>query len=116
MALTKPSGVRTRQPDYEKMVERWRRCEDAAEGEHAIHKAGTKYLPKLAEETDTDYQARLKVRVLQCRMADYQRPQGMLFRKPPQRTVPASIEPFMADVDMRVLRSTYSRRTLPRNC
>ena len=60
MAMTKPSGVRTTHPSYEAMVERWKRCKDAAEGEHAIHKAGTKYLPKLAEETDPDYQARLK--------------------------------------------------------
>jgi len=97
----KPSGVRTRHPDYEAMVDRWKRCEDAAEGECAIHKAGTKYLPKLAEELDTDYQARLKrTPFFNAVWRTISGLKGMLFRKSPQRTVPASIEPFMADVDM----------------
>jgi hypothetical protein len=101
MADIKPSGVRTRHPQYEAMLERWKRCEDAAEGEHAIHKAGTKYLPKLAEETDPDYQARLKrTPFFNAVWRTISGLKGMLFRKSPQRTVPASIEPFMDDVDM----------------
>jgi len=101
MADMKPSGVRTQHPQYQAMVERWKRCEDAAEGEHAIHKAGTKYLPKLAEETDTDYQARLKrTPFFNAVWRTISGLKGMLFRKSPQRTVPPGIEPFMADVDM----------------
>ena len=101
MAELKPKGVRATHPDYDKMVERWKRCEDAAEGEHAIHKAGAKYLPKLAEETDADYQARLKrTPFFNAVWRTISGLKGMLFRKSPQRVVPASIEPFMADVDM----------------
>jgi hypothetical protein len=49
--------VNTQHPDYSTMVGRWKRCRDAADGEDAVHNAAETYLPKLKDQTPTDYQA-----------------------------------------------------------
>ena len=42
-------------PDYKKRLPQWTRCADAIEGADAIRAGGTKYLPKLPAQTDSDY-------------------------------------------------------------
>jgi hypothetical protein len=98
---TKAKGVRTTHPDYDRMSPTWRKCRDFVAGQLAIHNAGTAYIPKLKDETDVDYQARLK-------RSDFFNGTwitirafiGMLFRKSPTKEVPASIEAHLADVTM----------------
>lgn len=79
---TKPTGVRTTHPDYDAMAPSWKRCRDAAAGERAIHAAGEAYLPKLAEELDRDYQARLmRTPWFNATWRTISGLRGMLFRK-----------------------------------
>lgn len=94
---TKPTGVRTTHPEYDAALPKWRRCRDAAAGEDAVHAAGEIYLPKLAEETDKDYQARLKrTPFFNASWRTIAGLRGMLFRKP------AEVEgvDYTDDIDM----------------
>lgn len=98
--ISKPSGVRTTHPEYDRMLPLWEKCANAAEGEHAIHAAGEKYLPRLAEETDKDYAARkARTPFFNAFWRTVSGLKGMLFRKDPQVEA-ASIKAYIDDVDM----------------
>jgi len=96
------SGVRTQHPEYTEMLEIWEACEDAAEGEPAIHKAGTKYLPMLSGETASEYSARKKrTPFFNAYWKTISGLKGMLFRKSPTlNPVPPGVADYMDDVDM----------------
>lgn len=49
--------IDTTHPLYRKHYPRWRRAQDASDGEDAVKDAGTTYLPKLEEQTDDEYRA-----------------------------------------------------------
>jgi hypothetical protein len=101
VSMEKQKGVRTTHPEYDEMLETWQRCDDATEGEKEIHSGTVKYLPKLAEEKDTDYQSRLKrTPYFNAVWRTISGLKGMLFRKAPVVEVPASIEPYLTDIDM----------------
>jgi hypothetical protein len=98
---TQKRGVRTEHPDYVRMAASWDRCRHAAEGERKIHEKGVVYLPKLAAETDTDYNARkARTPFFNATSRTISGLKGMMFRKAPMVEVPAAIEPFLADIDM----------------
>lgn len=93
--------VWTTHPDYERFAPKWKRVRDCIAGQDAIHAAGEDYLPKLKDEADADYRARLKrsdffnatwrtIAVLG----------GMAFRKPPTVEVPGAIEPYVEDINL----------------
>lgn len=94
-------GVDTTHPDYDKFAPKWKRARDCVAGQDAIHKAGKDYLPRLKDEQDDDYKARVK-------RSDYFNGTwrtiaalaGMAFRKPPTVDVPAGIESYLEDVTM----------------
>ena len=94
-------GVSTQHPEYEEYAPVWKKARDCVEGERAIHKATTEYLPRLKEESSIDFAARIKRTPF---FGAYWRTisglKGMLFRSSPQVLVPASVEPYMTDVDM----------------
>lgn len=99
--MSKAKGVSTQHPDYAAMLPLWDKCDDAAEGEHAVHAAGVKYLPRLREEDDQDYKARLhRTPFFNATWRTISGLKGMLFRKEPVVEVPAAIEPYLLDVDM----------------
>jgi len=87
--------------DYDEMLSRWQACEDASDGQYEIHKAGEKYLPRLKDQSNDDYNA-YKSRALfyNATWRTIAGLQGMLFRKPPTVDVSASLEPLLEDVTM----------------
>ena len=46
------SDLTKEHPSFIEMKSRWEMCEHAAEGEHAVHKEGVKYLPKLKSKIE----------------------------------------------------------------
>jgi hypothetical protein len=94
-------GVRSTHPDYDAYSPKWKRCRDVIAGQDAVQKAGPAYLPRLKDEEDCDYQARVKrsdffngtARTIDALV-------GMAFRKPPTDDVPASLKPYLEDVTL----------------
>lgn len=93
--------VNTKHDSYGRMIERWERCRDAADGQDAIHARGEKYLPKLKDQTPTEYDA-YKGRAVfyNATWRTIAGLLGMLFRKPPHVEVAKSVEPLLDDVTM----------------
>lgn len=97
----KAKGVRTLHPQYEKMLPLWEKCMDAVEGEDAVHKASTKYLPKLRAEDDKDYNARLaRTPFFNATWRTISGLKGMIFRKDAVFEEPPALESYLKDVDM----------------
>lgn len=94
-------GVSTTHALYDQFAPQWKRARDCIGGEDAIHLSGTIYLPRLKDEDNLNYLARLK-------RSDFFNGTartiaglgGMAFRKEPTVTVPAGIETYLEDVTM----------------
>lgn len=99
--MAKPiTGVRTQHPEYTAMLDRWRKCRDGSTGEWAVHKAGETYLPKLTDETDKAYQARLKRSpFFNATWRTIAGLRGMLFRKPGSVELPTVIRAYEPNID-----------------
>jgi hypothetical protein len=83
-------SVRTQHKQYQKYIGKWKRCRDVAEGQDAVHEAGTDYLPKLKVQTDEDYRAyRNRAPFFNATWRTISGLTGMLFRKPPKIESPA---------------------------
>jgi hypothetical protein len=94
-------GVATHHPGFDAYAPKWKRCRDVSDGQDAVHKAATAYLPKLKDETQVDYDARVKrSNFFNGTWRTLAVLNGMLFRKPPKMSVPAGIEDYLADVDL----------------
>jgi hypothetical protein len=92
-------GVDTTNPQYDKLAPKWKRCRDAAEGQDAVHAAGELYLPKLKDQEWDDYVAyKTRAGFFNATWRTIAGLQGMLFRKPPVVTVPASVEPLLLSI------------------
>jgi Domain of unknown function (DUF4055) len=101
MPVTANKGVRTTHPDYDKMAPIWKKCRDIVAGQTAVHAATVAYLPKLHQETDDGYKARLKRSdFFNGTWITVRAFVGMLFRKAPTTDVPKGIEPHLKDVTM----------------
>ena len=86
------------------MADRWRTCRDVVEGSHAIHAAGTRYLPPLAghnpgarDDTYWAYNKRAFFYSASARTIDGLA--GMVFRKPPVVVNPPGSDDLIADID-----------------
>lgn len=101
MNMEKDKGVRTQHPDYIKNSPLWKKCNDAAEGEHVIHAAGETYLPRLAEELDADYEARkARTPFFNATWRTISGLKGMLFRKAPTYELAAAVKAYADDIDL----------------
>jgi len=99
--MQKPKGVRATHKDYDEYKPIWDTCSDVVDGQRAMHAARERYLPKLKDEGEEDYIARLKRSdFFNATWRTISGLVGMAFRKPPTITVPAGIEPFMKDIDL----------------
>lgn len=93
--------VATTHPTYDKLLPKWTRCSDAVDGQDAVRGKREAYLPKLGDESDTDYAARLKRSdFFNATWRTIAGLTGMAFRKPATVEVPAAIEPMLADVNL----------------
>ena len=92
--------VDTHHSQYAKMLPIWEKCNDAVEGQHAIHMAGTKYLPELKDQTPEDYNAyKLRASFFNATGRTLDGLVGMVFRKAP--VVEATgIDNILADIDL----------------
>lgn len=86
--------------EYNKFEIQWKMCRDANEGQFAIHKAGSAYLPRLSGQNDDEYSA-YKSRALfyEATGRTIQGLTGMIFRKPPE-IEHGAMEDFDNDVNL----------------
>ncbi len=111
--------VTTKHPDYLRNIEKWERCRDAVDGEDAIKAKGEKYLPRLSGQEpqtasvlkssregvnttgDKDYKA-YKSRALwyNATARTVEGLTGLIFRKAPIITIPASMAAITEDITM----------------
>jgi hypothetical protein len=93
-------SVKYQHPDYDNMITKWERCTDVCAGQDAVHKAADRYLPRLTEQTDTEYKAyRDRTPFYNATWRTIVGLQGMLFRKPPRVDTPESMAELIANVD-----------------
>ncbi len=96
-----PSIVSTQHPKYLEKAEQWKDCRDVVAGSKAIKDAGIRYLPALKDQTVEDYNAyKTRASFFNATWRTISALAGMLFRKPPEIEVAASVEPLLEDVTM----------------
>lgn len=93
--------VDSHHPLYDSMSDSWQSCRDCVAGQKAIHAAGERYLPKLTDQTDSDYQAyKTRAQFFNATWRTISALSGMIFRRPPVIDVAPSVEPYLDDVSM----------------
>ena len=93
--------VDTHHSQYAKMLPIWEKCNDAVEGQHAIHMAGTKYLPELKDQTPDDYNAyKLRASFFNATGRTLDGLVGMIFRKAPIVEVPSGMDAIVGDINL----------------
>lgn len=94
--------VKTQHAEYLKMKRKWDRCMHAACGQDAIHEMGELYLPRLLKQEDEEYKAyRNRALFYNATWRTIVGLQGMIFRRPPEWTVPDTVKDMMENVDLR---------------
>lgn len=94
-------GVKATHRDYDKYSPKWKRVRDVLDGQDAMHKAGEAYLPKLTNESDADYKARVKRSdFFNASWRTVDGLSGLIFRKAPNVNVPGGIEDFLEDITL----------------
>lgn len=92
--------VDTHHSQYSKMLPIWNRCNDAVEGQQAVHNAGKVYLPELKDQTPDDYNAyKLRASFFNASGRTLDGLVGMVFRKAPVIEA-TGIDNILADVDL----------------
>ena len=95
------STVDTQHKDYATMLPKWKRCRDTVSGQDAIQAAGELYLPRLKDQTDSDYNAyKLRAQFYNAIWRTINALQGMIFRKEPTIEVAPSVDELLDDVTM----------------
>ena len=93
--------VDSQHEQYVKLLPLWQRCNDAVEGQHAIHSAGKVYLPALKDQTYDDYDAyKLRATYFNAVGRTLDGLVGMIFRKAPVIDVPSSMQSIIDDIDL----------------
>lgn len=88
-------------PQVSKYEKHWRKVRDATAGESAIHDAGVRYLPKLKDESQADYKARVgRTSWYNATWRTLSGLHGMLFRKDPVIEAPAGVKALLDDVTL----------------
>lgn len=93
--------VNTTHPDFDKFIDKWTRCRHVSDGQDAVHRAGTKYLPKLADQEPDEYTAyKARVGFYNATWRTLSGLLGMMFRKPPAKDLPGGLASYEDDIDM----------------
>ena len=94
-------GVANTHGNYKEMSAMWKRCRDAADGQSAVHDAGTEYLPMLADQSASEYSSyKTRANFYNATWRTISGLQGMIFRKPAFVKVPSVVEPLLEDVSL----------------
>lgn len=87
--------------EYAAAQTRWAKCRDAIDGEDAVHGSGETYLPKLKEQSATDYSAYvMRTPFYNATARTIDGLVGMIFRKNPDVTAPAALDAIRADMTL----------------
>src|SRR5687767_1970413 len=98
---TLKAPVQSQHPEYIHFLPKWERCRDVAAGQDAVHGAGAKYLPRLKDQEDPEYDAyKMRAVFFNATWRTIDGLRGMIFRRPPKVEVPASVEELLKDVDL----------------
>ena len=93
-------AVSTAHPDYTLHLDEWLTTRDACAGQGAIKGAAERYLPHFSPHDEERYKQYLKRAYFLGVTGRTKRSLiGMVFRKPPTYTLPASIESLLEDID-----------------
>ena len=91
----------TTHSEYAAAQARWMACRDVIDGEDAVHKGGDRYLPKLTDQTTSDYKAYvMRAPFYNATSRTIDGLVGLLFRKDPMLTVPAAMQPIIDDMTL----------------
>lgn len=91
--------VDTPHPEYTKAAGRWQRMRDVVAGQDAVHGATIIYLPKLKDESEARYKARLgRTPFFEATARTVEGLVGMLFRKPLIVECPDALRALLGDV------------------
>lgn len=87
-------------PEYIAAATAWRKCRDCSEGEEAVQFAGVRYLPKLGDQTDPDYEAyKLRARFFNAFAKTISGHTGLILRTPINLITPDSFDEVKDNID-----------------
>lgn len=87
--------------NYQAFAEKWMRTRSANEGQTAVHRAGEKFLPRLAEQSDNDYSSyKMRATYFNATGRTLDGLVGMIFRKEMKKSYPLALEPIVEDLDL----------------
>lgn len=90
------ASVDTKHSQYDASTAIWAKCRDAVAGQEAVHAGGTKYLPKLAKQTDDEYKAMVgRTLYYNATGRTLDGMTGLIFRRPPTIEAQAELLEFM---------------------
>lgn len=93
------SSVTNTHPEYDYFAPIWRKMRDTANGQEAVHKGGTTYLPMLGGQDPQEYDAyKKRALFLGAVGRTIDSTVGMVFRKPPELEVPESMADWVKDI------------------
>ncbi|MGI4886110.1 MAG: DUF4055 domain-containing protein [Janthinobacterium lividum] len=96
--MTDPS---VKHKQYDEFFDVWRKCRDAKEGQRAIRKGQTMYLPALAGQEIADYLKYLgRANFFNATARTIEAMSGMVFRKPMTVELPAAMAPWEDDITL----------------
>ena len=94
-------AVNNQHPKYTKFLPIWQKCDDAADGQEAIHAKKERYLPRLTDQTDQSYKSYLaRATYYNATGRTISGLHGMIFRKPPVIDCPDSALSLLDDIDL----------------
>lgn len=93
--------VDTPHPDHEKNMPEWQKMRDVLAGEKAVKYQGPLYLPKLDDQSETDYQAyKQRAKFFNATGKTLLSFKGFIFRKDPEIKAPASMDAWMENATL----------------
>lgn len=93
--------VNSTHPHFAAHIDQWQRCRDVLCGQDAVHAAGERYLPKLKEQPQEEYDAyKKRASFYNATGRTVSGLKGMLLRKPPIVEVPDAVKPLLEDVTL----------------
>lgn len=94
-------AVDSEHAEYQNYREQWQRLRDCAAGQQRIHEQGTKYLPRLSDQTDNEYKAyKARASFYGATGRTIEGLSGMVFRKEPQVVTPEGMKEWLKDVTL----------------